>query len=139
MKRLNQSSLLLALCTAFLAPSALADCGLNLNPAALDTNNDAQLSRAEVSGSPLEPVFDRVDTNGDGVISQTEYASRCSSLQATEKNGWDTSGWEDTAAGKRAERQKNRQQNRVDNRIKRETDKASDSAVDKVMGTIFGR
>lgn len=139
MKRLNQSSLLLALCAAFLSPSALADCGLDLNPATLDTNKDAQLSRAEVSGSPLEPVFGRIDTNGDGLISQTEYASRCRSLQATQNSGWDTSGWEDTAAGKRAERQKNRQQNRVDNRVNRETDKATDSAVDKVMGAIFGR
>jgi|GEM_PF-3188613 hypothetical protein len=120
-----------------LAAPAAAGCGLNVNPAALDSNRNAELSRNETAGSPLAGVFDRVDTNHDGTISQSEYAARCSSLRATNNNGWD-SGWEDSVAGERAERQRERQNNRINNRVNRETDRASDSAVDKVMGAIFG-
>lgn len=128
---------LAGLCAAALATPAAANCGLNVNAAALDSNNNAVLSRAEVYATPLAPVFDRIDTNRNGVVSQSEYAARCSSLQASNNDGWN-SGWEDTVAGERAQRQQQRQQNRINNRVNRESDRAADSAVDKVMGAIFG-
>lgn len=83
---------LAGLCTAVLAPSAAASCGLDVDAGALDTNRDAQLSRAEVRGTALAPVFDRIDTNRGGTVSQPEYVDRCSSLQAKKKGGWDSSG-----------------------------------------------
>lgn len=126
------------LCALALTGTAAASCGLDLNPGALDRNHNSELSRDETAGTALEGVFDRVDTNRDGAISQSEYTGRCASLQAKKNSGWD-SGWEDSVAGKRAERQSDRQQNRVNNRINSETDKATDSAVDKVMGAIFGK
>lgn len=125
------------LCAMALAGPAAANCGLNVNPAALDRNSNAELSRNEVSGTALAGVFGRIDTNNDGVISQTEYANRCNSLRATNNDGWN-SGWADNVAGERAERQQRRQENRINNRINRESDRATDSAVDKVMGAIFG-
>lgn len=119
------------------AAPVLADCGLDVNPASLDSNGNAELSRNETRGSALAGVFDRVDTNNDGVISQTEYVHRCESLRATASDGAAT-GWEDTVAGQKARRQQDRQRNRVNQRVNQETDKATDSMVDKALNAIFG-
>lgn len=126
---------LAGLCAAALAGPATAGCGLNLNPAAMDSNNNAELSRAEAYASPLAPVFDRVDTNRDGLISQTEYANRCIALRAS---GNDNNGWHDSPVGQRVQKQQQRQQNRINDRVNRETNEAADGMVDKVMGAIFG-
>lgn len=123
------------LCALALAGPAAAGCGLNVNPAALDRNNNAELSRGEVYATPLAPVFDRIDTNRNGVVSQSEYAGRCASLQATAN---DNAGWNDSIVDKRVQQQQQRQQNRINDRVNRETNKASDGMVDKVMGAIFG-
>lgn len=137
MQRLNSHVIATGLIAALVAAPAAAGCGLNVNPAALDTNHNAQLSRAETYGTPLAPVFDRIDSNRDGVISQPEYANRCANLQTAGNRGWD-SGWDDSVVGKRVERQQSRQQDRVNNRINQETDKATDNLMDKAMGALFG-
>lgn len=125
-------------CATNSSSNGATGCNINVNAAALDTNGDTKLSRAEVRGSALESVFDRVDSNGDGVISQSEYVNRCSSLRATQNDDNNASGWDDTVVGKRADRQSKRQQNRVDRRVNQETDQATDTLIDKIMGKIFG-
>jgi hypothetical protein len=135
MSRRNTLVFFAGLCAAALVSPAAANCGLSVNPGALDTNDNAALSRAEAYGSPLAPVFDRIDTNRNGAISQQEYANRCYSLQASTNNN---AGWNDSVVDKRVQQQQQRQQNRVNNRINRETNEATDGMVDKVMGAIFG-
>lgn len=152
------TALILALAAA--VPSvAAAACGLNVNPGALDTNRNAELSREETRGTVLAAVFDKVDANGDGVIGQPEYARRCQSLGATRQApsrpqdtaGQDPeteaadedkkaaeSGWEDTAVGKAAQRQAERQQNRVNDRVNQETQEAADKAVEDALDSLFG-
>ena len=126
---------LTGLCAVALAAPAAANCGLDVNPGALDRNQNARLSRGEVYGSPLAPVFDRVDTDNNGFISQSEYANRCYSLQASAGNN---NGWHDSPVGQRVQKQQQRQQNRINNRVNRETNETADGMVDKVMGAIFG-
>lgn len=139
MNRLIRIALAGALTAAGAGPaSAGSGCGLDVDPAALDSNHNAELSRNETAGSALADVFDRVDSNGDGVISQPEFAGRCASLQATENKDW-AAGWDDTVAGEKAQRQTDRQKSRVNSRVDQETDKATDSMVDKAMGAIFGK
>jgi Ca2+-binding EF-hand superfamily protein len=40
---------------------------------ALDRNADGRLTRDEVRGTPLEPLFDQIDTNHDGRIDPAEF------------------------------------------------------------------
>lgn len=134
MQKRTRLFFLSGLCIAVFAGPAAAGCGLNVNPGALDTNRSTTLSRAEAYGSPLAPVFDRIDTDKNGFISQPEYANRCASLQASANNN----GWNDSPVGERVQRQQKRQQNRINNRINRESNEAADGMVDKAMNAIFG-
>jgi Ca2+-binding EF-hand superfamily protein len=50
---------------------------------ALDKNADGRLTRDEVRGTPLEPLFDQIDTNHDGRIDPQEFASFLKKRQAS--------------------------------------------------------
>lgn len=117
---------------------AQAGCGLEADPAKLDQDWNAELSHEEVRGSSLEPVFDRVDRNGDGVIGQPEFAARCSAM--TEDGGGSRAERPPAAAqlvGDKARRQARRQRSRTESRLDRETDRAVDSALDRAVNSLF--
>lgn len=106
----------------------------NLDPFALDKNQDGQISRAEAQGSALVWSFDQVDRNGDGVIDQKEFSTRC----AAQTEPREPTAAEKAAAEK-AERQKGRQTSRVNQRVDQETDKAVDRTIDRGLDRLFGR
>lgn len=169
MQKIYSYSLILALvggCAAA-SPAFAESCGLNVNPGKLDSNHNAELSRDETRGTALEPVFDIVDQDNNGIISQVEYAQRCGMIDqanaakktrsrsqgdsqasepaqakadASEKKSSDSSdsGWGDSVVGKKAKRQTDRQERHVEDRVDKETDKATDKAVDKALDSLFG-
>lgn len=53
-----------------------------LDPMTLDKNGDKKISREEASEPPLSMFFDRVDTNGDGVLDQAELAAMRSRMRS---------------------------------------------------------
>lgn len=124
---------------------AQQDCGLaNLDPIALDKNQNAEISRDEAQGTTLAWAYEKVDTNGDGIISQPEFAARCSSYQSA---GGDQSGTAkvkeepsalEKAAAEKASQQKERQARKVEGRVDQETDKAVDSVIDRGLDRLFG-
>lgn len=111
--------------------SAYGGCGLDVDPGKLDKDWNGELSRGEVRGTVLDDVFERVDTNNDGVIGQPEFASRCTALRQSEESPVAD------AVKEKAERQQQRQQNRVESRIDRETDRAVDRAIDRGLNRLF--
>lgn len=113
------------------------DCPLaNLDPFALDKNQDGQISRAEAQGSSLAWSFDQVDKNNDGIVDQREFDGRCASFAAAEPR--EATAAEKAAAAK-AERQQSRQKSRVDQRVDKETDKAVDRVIDRGLDRLFHR
>lgn len=126
-----------------IAANAHASCGLEADPAQLDQDWNGALSREEVRGSVLEPVFDRVDGNGDGSIGQPEFAARCSSIGDRRRNPWATDTAESAppatqrAVSRKLDRQQQRQQGRVERRLDRETDQAVDQVVGKALNNLF--
>lgn len=124
---------------------AQADCGLaNLDPIALDKNQNAEISRDEAQGTTLAWAYDKVDTNGDGIISQPEFAARCSSYQSTGGGQPGAATVKDEpsalekAAAEKASQQKERQVRKVEGRVDQETDKAVDSVIDRGLDRLFG-
>lgn len=113
-------------------------CGLDVNPVEIDANRDAVLSRDEVKGTQLAWVFDKVDTDDNGNISQMEYMQRCDSIApgTAEKTAPETAT-ESGVVEDKADRQLDRQKDNVDDRIDEETDEAADKAVDSVLDSIF--
>lgn len=138
MNRLHFFTMSAGLATALLASSAYAGCGLDVDPAALDTDHNGTLSLAETRGTPLAGVFSRVDQNGNGAISPPEFGGRCASATSAWSNVSQESPWEDTVVDNKVERQTQRQRSQIDERVDRETDKAADSLVDKALGALFG-
>lgn len=121
----------------FVAAAQAQDCPLaNLDPFALDKNQDGRISRTEAEGSTLAWSFDQVDQNGDGVINQQEFSGRCAAFAKAEPR--EPTAAEQAAAAK-AERQKGRQGNRVNQRVDKETDKAVDGVIDRGLDRLFGR
>lgn len=115
------------------------DCGLaDLDPIALDKNKNGALSRDEAQGSALAWEFDRVDANGDGIISQPEFANRCNPQSAEAEKAEREPAAAEKAAAEKAERQKSRQASKVEGRVDKETDEAVDGAIDKGLDRLFG-
>lgn len=133
MKRFLSAILLLS----FVGAAQAQDCPLaNLDPFALDKNQDGQISRAEAQGSVLAWSFDQVDQNGDGIIDQAEFGARCATFAQAEPREPSAA---EKAAAQKAERQKSRQGSRVNRRVDQETDKAVDRTIDRGLDRLFGR
>lgn len=134
MKRFISTALPLVL---FAAAVQAQDCPLaNLDPFALDKNQDGRISRDEAQGSALAWSFDQVDRNGDGFINQQEFSTRCATTAKAEPR--EPTAAEQAAAAK-AGRQKSRQSSRVERRVDQEADKAADSVIDRGLNRVFGR
>lgn len=119
--------------TLLMTGAARADCGLDVDPVALDADRNGDLSREETGGTALGPVFDRVDRNGDSVISQYEFAGRCVSMKETA----DESDGEPSAVERKAAEKVERQRNRTESRVDQKTDSVMDKAVDKALDGLF--
>lgn len=134
------SIVLLGLGIMCVSGASFAGCGLDGNPVAMDADGNAQLSKDEVKGTKLAWVFDKVDTDNNNVISQTEYSGRCQAIQTPLPENDPAPESEDTDPGvveKKTSRQVERQKNNVDNRVNNEVDEAADEAVDGVLDSIF--
>jgi len=70
---------LITLSVLLLAQTVSAqECNLaTLDPLALDKNQNGVINREEAQGTALTWVFNKVDSNGDGIISKPEFAKRC--------------------------------------------------------------